>query len=123
MKRLGICITLLVVTVCISAGSLWVLRSSNKQLYKLADEVRAAYENGGDTMSAVNELIEYWQGYYVRISYVANSDYLNSVSSEVFRLKFLLENNSDEFISELESLCGQTELMYQCQFPHLYSVF
>lgn len=122
MKRLGICITLLVITVCISAGSLWVLKRSNERLYELAGEVRTAYENGGDAKPALNELTEYWQNYYVRISYVANSDYLNSVSAGVFRLEFLLENDSDEFISELESLCGQTELMYQCQFPHLYSV-
>ncbi len=122
MKRLGICITLLIITVCMSAGSLWVLKRSNEQLYELADQVRTAYENGGDTRSAVNALTEYWQKYYVRISYVANSDYLNSVSSGVFRLQFLLENDSDEFISELESLCGQTDLLYQSQFPHLYSV-
>lgn len=122
MKRLWVCIFLIVAMTSASCGSLAVLNAHNEKLFAAAQKVEDAYNNGGDTMAEVEKLSACWGEYYVSVSYVANTDTLNSISSGVFRLRYLLENDSDEFLSELHSICSQIRMLYNSQFPHLYSV-
>jgi len=122
VKRLYLCISIMTLIVLSSAASLWVIRSGNEQLYSLAAEIKYVYGKGEDATAELKEFCDCWEKYYVRVSYFAASDSLNTVYSGVFRLQRLLEENSDEFIPELESICGQTKMLYRSQFPHLYSV-
>ena len=122
MGRLKCCAAIIAAIAILSAGSLVFISRSNDKLYGLLDKTAYAYENDGDTLSAIEELCSFWEDYYIRTSYVLRTDSLNSVSSSVYRLKYLYENGSDEFVSELENIRTQTYLYYQSQIPRLYSV-
>lgn len=123
MKRLYLCIAIVVVTVILSAGSLVVIDRSNDRFFYYIDNAEKAYHSDGDVEKAVKEIEKYWERYYVRISYVAATDMLNDTSATISRLSRLLENDSDEFCSELETVRTKVKLIYESQYPHFYSVF
>lgn len=123
MKRLKICVWLMAGIILLSSVSLVVTKKSNDRLFSLIDEVNQSYESGENVQEAIGELEEYWVKYYIRISYIAKTDHLNEISSSVGRLRFLYENDSDEFSSELETIKVRVKIIYSSQVPRLYSVF
>lgn len=122
MKRLYTCIVIVCIIITLSAGSLFITRKSNDTLFSQLDTVSQAYENDSNTKEEVEKLKSIWDKYYIRISYIAKTDFLNDISANVGRLEYLLENGSDEFVSELENIRTKATLLYNSQFPYLYSV-
>ncbi len=124
MKRITLCIVIFAAIIVISAGSLFMLNKNNKELTGKIDEIIELYDNGSDEISdKVNELEEYWEDYYIRISFVAQSSTLDDISYSVAKLLPLYEQDSDEFVSECESIKYWIKRVYDSQFPHFYSVF
>ena len=106
MKRITLCIVIFAAIIVISAGSLFMLNKNNKELTGKIDEIIELYDNGSDEISdKVNELEEYWEDY------------------SVAKLLPLYEQDSDEFVSECESIKYWIKRVYDSQFPHFYSVF
>lgn len=123
MKRLKLCISILIVIIFLSIGSLFVLKLSNDKLFSLIDKTVSAFENDQDAETCLEELDEYWHKYYKRISYVADYDMLNEISRSVCRLPALLENQPDDFIAELMTVRNCAVLIFNSQFPYVYAIF
>lgn len=124
MKRITLCIGIISVIIIISVSSLFILNKNNKKLTDKIDEIIELYNNESDEVSdKVNDLEDYWEDYYIRISFVAQSSTLDDISYSVAKLLSLYEQDSDEFISECESIKYWIERVYDSQFPHFYSVF
>ena len=124
MKRITLCLVIFAAIIVISAGSLFMLNKNNKELTGKIDEIIELYNKESDEISdKVNELEEYWEDYYIRISFVAQSSTLDDISYSVSKLLPLYEQDSDEFVSECESIKYWIKRVYDSQFPHFYSVF
>ncbi|MGN0594966.1 MAG: DUF4363 family protein [Hominimerdicola sp.] len=123
MKRLNLCISILVVIIILSICSLLILKKSNEKLCELVDKTSEAYENNLDAEEYLDELQDYWKKYYTRISYVADSDLLNDISRSVSRLPVLLKQNSDDFLTELAAVRNCAALIFNSQFPYIYAIF
>lgn len=124
MKRVYICIGIFLSIIAISAASLNILKKSNNELFYRIDEISSIYQtNPGLAAAKVEELEEFWEKYYLRISFVAHSSTLNDISTTMSKLPSLLENDSEEFMSELLSIKHWAQLVYINQFPYLHSVF
>lgn len=122
MKRLYACIIIMCTIIILATGSLFILKRNNDLLFAQLDRVSQAYENNSQTEKELALLGDMWEKYYLKISYISKTDYLNDISANVGRLNFLLENQSDEFTSELENIRTKATLLYKNQFPYLYSL-
>ncbi|MDE6149532.1 MAG: DUF4363 family protein [Ruminococcus sp.] len=124
MKRITLCIGIFIAIIVVSIGSLFLLHKNNKELTEKIDEIIELYNNESDEVSdKVNDLEKYWDDYYIRISFVAQSSTLDDISYSVAKLLPLYEQDSDEFVSECESIKYWIKRVYDSQFPHFYSVF
>lgn len=122
LKRINICIVFLSAIFLICIWSPIYINRCNQQLFSLIDAAEQAYKNQGDTAAAVEKIVDYWEDYYVKCSYLVRTDSLNSLSSDVYKLKFLLESDCDEFTAELENIRTQTDIYYKNQLPKLYNI-
>ncbi len=124
MKRVYICIGIFVLIIGISVYSLYVIKKSNDELYYRIDEIISLHQIGDREVTAqkVEGLEEFWKGYYVKISFVATSSTLDDISYSVAKLAPLLKEDSDEFVSECQSIKYWAYLVYSNQLPYFYSV-
>ena len=58
----------------------------------------------------------------MKISFVATSSTLDDISYSVAKLAPLLKEDSDEFVSECQSIKYWAYLVYSNQLPYFYSV-
>lgn len=124
MKRMIACIVILSVIVGLSIGSLVMLKSSNEKLYDHIDKCLQSYIlDSNDIEEQIEALEDYWGKYYVKVSFLTRSSTLDDISYSVAKLDSLLEEDSDEFVSELNSIRFWAYLVYESQIPHLRSVF
>ena len=124
MKRITICIGIMVAIIGSSVVALYLQDRSNKEFFGRIDEIVGLYDdNSPEILQKIDELDEYWDNYYVRFSYVTQSATLDDISYSVAKLKPLYEQGSDEFVSECESIKYWVNRIYHRQFPHLYSIF
>lgn len=124
MKRVYICIGIFCAIIAVSIFSLFVLEKSNDELFSRIDEITELYEKGSDeTSEKIKELEKFWRKYYIRISFVAQSSTLDDISYSVAKLSPMLDEDSDEFVSECKSIRYWAYLVYISQFPYLHSVF
>ena len=123
MKRVYICIGIFSLIIGISVYSLCIMKNSNEELYSRIDEIICLHEDKSEeTADKVAELEDFWEKYYIRISFVARSSTLDDISYSVIKLAPLLDEDSDEFISECKSIRYWAYLIYNSQFPYLHSV-
>jgi len=123
MKRIVLCITILGTIIAVSVFSLFVLHKNNTRLIEMLDDVIEAYDNAPDEVSEkVDGIEQYWEDYYIRISFLVQSSTLDNISYSVARLGSMYEQDSDEFVSECESIKYWVKRVYDSQFPHFYSV-
>lgn len=124
MKRITLCIGILCAIIIVSVTSLFMLNKNNKILIDKIDEIIDLYNQESDKVSEkVSDLENYWEDYYIRISFVVQSLTLDDISYSVEKLTPLYEQDSDEFISECESIKYWVQRVYDSQFPHFYSIF
>ena len=123
MKRLYISIAILVFIALLSAGSVLAIKKGNERLFGLAAAARQAYETGGDTKKALDELEDYWESYYLMMSYITAEPTMADMSRAVKKLPELYKAGSDDFLAELNSISDWAQLLYDTQFPDFSSIF
>lgn len=124
MKRIITCAAITAVIIGFSVFSLMMLRSSNEELYRRVDRCLESYfSDSSDTAERVEELEDYWGEYYAKVSFLTRSSTLDDISYSVAKLEPLLKEDSDEFVSELNSIRFWAYLVYESQIPHWRSVF
>ena len=123
MKRLYISITILVFIALLSAGSVFAIKKGNERLNELVSLTRQAYGSGGDTKKALDELEDFWDGYYLMLSYITAEQTMTDMNRAVKKLPDLYEAGSDDFLAELSSISSWAQLLYDTQFPDLSSIF
>lgn len=124
MRRVGLCIAIIAGIITISVISLFILSKNNKEVFAKINEITRLYDEDSDEVpQKIEELEDYWEKYYIRISFVAQSSTLDDISYSVAKLGSLYDQESDEFISECESIKYWVGRVYDSQFPHFYSVF
>jgi len=123
MKRIGICVGIIFVIIISSVMSLNLLKSSNDELFSRLDNIVSDYNNGEDVSDELEDFRKFWRKYYIRLSFTAQSPTLDDISFSVAKLEPLLEKNSDEFVSECESIKYWAYLIYDCQMPSFHSIF
>ena len=123
MKRLYISIFTLLVIAVLSTASVIAIKKGNEQLSELVHRTEKAYLSGGDPSQSLDELEEYWQDYYLMMTYITAPTTLEDMAKNVARLPYLLQKNSDDFLAELKSIEHWAQLMYDTQFPDLSSIF
>ena len=123
MKRLYISITILVFIALLSAGSVFAIKKGNERLKELVSLTQQAYTSGGDTKKALGELEDFWDGYYLMLSYLSAEQTMADMHRTVKKLPDLYETGSDDFLAELGSISRWAQLLYDTQFPDLSSIF
>jgi hypothetical protein len=124
MKRIIVCVCVIAAILALSAGSLFMLKSANEKLYRYIDNCTESYFlDSNDLEERLAELENYWGEYYVKVFFLTRSSSLDDISCSVSRLRYLLEEDSDEFASELNSVRFRAYLIYESQIPYLRSVF
>lgn len=123
MKRLVVSIVIIVVIAALSTASVVIIRRSNERLNELVALTEQAYKSGSDAQKALGELEDYWQDYYLLMSYITAEPTMQEMSRAVKKLPSLLERDSDEFLAELKSISDWAQLLYDTQFPDLSSIF
>lgn len=124
MKRMTLCITILIVIIVSAVGSLYFMNRSNREVFERIDEIVELYNaESPEVEEKIHQLDQYWDEYYVRFSYVTQSSALDDISYSVAKLKALYEEGSDEFVSECESIKYWVKRIYDRQFPYFYSIF
>lgn len=123
MKRVYVCIAIILAMIAASTISLIMLKKSNDILFEQIDSIIIDHSSGKDVSKQVDELEKYWRSYYIKFSFIAQSSTLDDISYSVAKLEPLLKDDSDEFISECRSIRYWAYLVYDSQFPTLHSVF
>ena len=123
MKRLVISICILFFIALLSVGSVVTIKLCNKHLDELVENAEQAYLNKSGTQQALDELEEFWDGYYLALSYFSAEPTMADMSRAVKKLPDLLRLDSDDFLAELNSIRHWAKLLYDTQFPDLSSIF
>ncbi len=124
MKRLAVCVVILCSIAAVSVYSIFAVEKANDKLFRLIDSTAQSYRDGSEnTKQMLDELEDYWREYYVKVSYLSQTCTLDDISYSVAKLPALLERDSEDFLSECESIKAWAKKIYDSQFPHLYSVF
>ena len=123
MKRLYISIVILIFIAVLSTVSVVVIKKGNERLVELVSAVQQAYGSDGDTKKALSELEDYWESYYLTMSYITAEPTMADMSRAVKKLPELYKAGSDDFLAELNSISDWAQLLYDTQFPDLSSIF
>lgn len=101
-----------------------ILKGRNRRLAELIDKAVSYARAGQQELAAesTKELQDYWEEYYVTVSYLVQTSKLEDISYSVAKLDPLLETGSEEFYSECRLIKYGTELIYKNEFPDLHSV-
>lgn len=123
MKRLVISVVILIFIMLMSSVSVIVIKKSNEQLFSLVHTAEQAYLSGSGTEKALSELEDYWEKYYLIMSYISAEPTMSDMARCVKKLPDLYSSGSDDFLAELKSIEHWAQLLYDTQFPDLSSIF
>jgi type II secretory pathway component PulF len=107
----------------ISAFSVYAIKKSNEHLNELVQRTEQEYLRGGDVKKALAELEDYWEDYFLAMTYITAEPTMSDMSRAVKKLPALYEAGSDDFLAELKSISDWAQLLYDTQFPDLSSIF
>ena len=124
MKRVIICSVILFIIVASAITMLIAIKNHNNELTQKIDVALSLWEDKKtqESLSVVNDISEYWEHYYIMMSFVITSDKMQSISMSVAKLKPLLLQNNNEFHSECESIKLALKLIYDSEIPHLHII-
>lgn len=123
MKRLYVSIAILALIAIISGFSVYTIKRCNEHLDELVQSTEQAYYGGGDVKKALGKLEDYWEKYYLAMTYITAEPTMPDMSRAVKKLPELYEAGSDDFLAELKSISDWAQLLYDTQFPDLSSIF
>ncbi len=125
MKRLITCVIILVLIISGSTYSLYVFDKKNDDITEHIDYIQTLYKQNktDEAEEELTRLDRFWNEYYNYMSFIVQSTKLEDISLSVSKLKYLLKKDSDEFLSECESIKYGIQMIYDSEYPHLHSVF
>lgn len=125
MKRLITCVIILVLIISGSTYSLYVFDKKNDEITEHIDHIQTLYKKNktDEAEEELTRLDRFWDEYYNYMSFIVQSTKLEDISLSVSKLKYLLKKDSDEFLSECESIKYGIQMVYDSEYPHLHSVF
>ena len=125
MKRLILCVTILIVIISGSVSSLFLLKSKNQKLINTLDSITecAEDEKTDQALEKIKEFSRSWKDYYICVSFLVESSRLEDISESCAKLEALLLKNSEELYSECETIKYGIKLIYNNEFPYLHSIF
>ncbi len=125
MKRAVFCFILLTAAV-ISAGlSPLFIKGKTQILIERIDSFEKICENANrrqDCESALQNLMNEFDGYYISLSYFIPDERLDEMSVCVSRLEGLLSEESEELFAELDTIRSQAYLVLESTVPRLFRV-
>ena len=125
MKRAVFCFILLTAAV-ISAGlSPLFIKGKTQILIERIDSFEKICENANrcqDCESALQNLMNEFDGYYISLSYFIPDERLDEMSMCVSRLEGLLSEESEELFAELDTIRSQAYLVLESTVPRLFRV-
>ena len=124
MKRIILCIGILLAILIQSVASLMILKHKNNELSSLIDQAAYLAQNGDKeaALEKTAEIQDYWQDYYVTVSYLIQTSKLEDIAFSVSKLTPLLEKDSEEFFSECFLINRGIQLIFSNECPKLSSV-
>lgn len=124
MKRIILCIGILLAILIQSVASLMILKHKNNELSSLIDQAAYLAQNGDKeaALEKTAEIQDYWQDYYVKVSYLIQTSKLEDIAFSVSKLTPLLEKDSEEFFSECFLINRGIQLIFSNECPKLSSV-
>lgn len=125
MKRLVLCITILVVIISGSILSLVLIKNKNQHLINTLNMITeyAEDEKTDQALEKIKEFSRSWKDYYICVSFLVESSRLEDISASCAKLEALLMKNSEELYSECETIKYGITLIYNNEFPYLHSIF
>ncbi len=125
MKRLITCVIILVLIISGSTYSLYVFDKKNDDITEHIDYIQTLYKQNktDEAEEELTRLDRFWNEYYNYMSFIVQSTKLEDISLSVSKLRYLLKKDSDEFLSECESIKYGIQMIYDSEYPHLHSVF
>ena len=125
MKRLILCIAIIVVIISVSVFSLLTIKNKNEHLI---ETLNAGTEYAEDkktdlALEKIDEFSRLWKKYYICVSFLVESSCLEDISNSCAKLKALLMKDSEELYSECEAIKYGITLIYNNEFPYLHSIF
>ncbi len=125
MKRLILCVTILVIIITGSVLSLFLINNKNQQLIKTIDSITEFAEDRktDQALEKIDEFSRSWKKYYICVSFLVESSCLEDISASCSKLKALLLKDSEELYSECETIKYGITLIYNNEFPYLHSIF
>lgn len=121
MKRVVFCVAILLGIVIVSTAWIISLCHKNEKLSELIDNAVSVSKSGDreKTLTAIDELCEYWESFYNVASVFERSTPLDNVSDSVAKLESLYENSSEEFYSECEMIRCAADRIFRSNVPFL----
>lgn len=124
MKRIAICLTIIVLIIAVGVFALFSIDRKNDRLYGHIEAVLGAYESGGDTKSEIKSLQSFFEEDYVRtLGCFVNDERLGDISTCISRLEPMLESDCDEFSAECESIREEARQIYIRELPEFFRIF
>lgn len=125
MKRLILCITILIVIISGSILSLILIKNKNQHLINTLNMITeyAEDEKTDQALEKIKEFSRSWKDYYICVSFLVESSRLEDISASCAKLEALLMKNSEELYSECETIKYGITLIYNNEFPYLHSIF
>ncbi|MCC8191735.1 MAG: DUF4363 family protein [Ruminococcus sp.] len=125
MKRFVISVILLAAIIFGSITSLFVFDRKNDEMTERISYIQTLYKQN-KTDEAEEELARldrFWNEYYNFMSFIVQSTKLEEISLSVSKLEYLLKMDSEEFLSECDSIKYGIQMIYDSEFPYLHSIF
>ncbi len=125
MKRIILCITILLVIIGGSVVSLLLIKNKNEKLIEALDLITTYAEDkkNDQALQEIKEFSRSWKDYYICVSFIVESSRLEDISASCAKLEALLLKDSEELYSECESIKYGITLIYNNEFPYLHSIF
>ncbi len=125
MKRFVISLTILALIISGSIYSLYVFDKKNDEITDRIDHIQTLYKQNktDEAEEELTRLDRFWDEYYNFASFIIQSTKLEDISLSMSKLEYLLKMDSDEFLSECESIKYGIKIIYDSEYPHIHSVF
>ena len=123
MKRVIICLSIIAVIIAVGIFALNMVKAKNDRLYGHIEEVISSYEEGGDVISEINRLREYFEKDYApKLACIINDDHLAEIRSLINRLEPMFDSDCDEFTAECESIRDMAHKIYLEELPAFFRI-
>ena len=93
MKRLILCSSILIIIIISSIAMLFTIKKNNIELTQKINQAMILWEDNktDEAIIAVDEISEYWEHYYILMSFIITSDKMQSIIYKSESIKLLLK--------------------------------